>query len=167
MAVAVLTPEILDALRAGNASTSAIPAVLDDLSLTVERECPQSPGEVPEATAAWVGRLRRIGGRKLRSWGLDALIDDAQLLISELVTNGFRYGTEQQITFRLVIGTEVLVLQVDDGSPELPQIRDADPHAVSGRGLLLVDAVATAWGVSGDGRQTWCTLRFPAKRRAQ
>lgn len=164
MAVAVLGPEILNELRAGSSST-AMPEVLDDLSLTIEREYSPAGDEVPRTTAVWVGRLRRIGRAKLRAWGLSALVDDAELLISELVTNGFRYGTEPQITFRLVIGTDVLVLEVDDGSPTLPQFRDADPDALNGRGLLLVDAIAASWGVSYDGTRTWCTLKFPANRR--
>ncbi|MBY8889213.1 ATP-binding protein [Streptomyces sp. PTM05] len=120
---------------------------------------------MPDAAAVWVGRLRRIGRAKLNAWGLTALVDDAQLLISELVTNGLRHSTEQQITFRLVVGTDVLVMEVDDGSPALPRLRQADSDALDGRGLLLVDAVAASWGVSSDGTRTWCTLKFPDTAR--
>lgn len=51
----------------------------------------------------WVGRLRRISAAKLRSWGLYSLMDDVQLLVSELVTNALRYGEDGEIGFRLVI----------------------------------------------------------------
>lgn len=154
MAIAALGPEIIEELRAG-CSSNAIPPVFDDLSLTIEREYPAADGEVPSSTAVWVGRLRRIGRARLNAWGLSALVDDAELLISELVTNGFKHGAEQQITFRLVIGADVLVLEVGDGSHALPQLRDAGPDALSGRGLFIVDALAASWGVSADGTRTW------------
>lgn len=159
MAVTALAPEILGALQAGRPADAAVPTILDDLHLTLEREFPTSGGEVPRSAAVWVGRLRKIAGAKLNLWGLSAMVDDAQLLISELVTNGFRYGTRPQLVFRLVIASEVLVVEVDDGSPGRPGIRDAEPDAVSGRGLVIVEALAEAWGVSDDGTRTWCLLR--------
>ncbi|MFJ9822375.1 ATP-binding protein [Streptomyces sp. NPDC101151] len=160
MSVTALGPEILEELRTG-CPTDAIPAILDDLALTIERESAPEGGEMPSSTAVWVGRLRRIGRAKLNAWGYSALVDDAQLLISELVTNGFRHGTEREIVFRLVIGREVLVLEVDDGSPERAQFRDADLGALNGRGLFIVAALARSWGVSSDGTRTWCTLQLP------
>ncbi|MEU8968972.1 ATP-binding protein [Streptomyces monashensis] len=163
MAVTALGPEILDELRAGR-SPDIAPRVVDDLALTIDRESVGADGEVRSSTAVWVGRLRRIGRAKLNAWGLSALVDDAELLISELVTNGFRHGTEREITFRLVIGTDVLVLEVDDGSFALPVLRDAGPEELNGRGLKLVSAVAASWGVSSDGTKTWCTLKFPARK---
>lgn len=138
----------------------ALPTVLDDLSLTVEREC-LSGGEVPETTGVWVGRLRKIAGARLRLWSLSALVDDAQLLISELVTNAFRHGTGHEVTFRLVIGVGTVVVEVDDGSEGRPQVSQAGPDAVSGRGLFLVNALAAAWGVSADGARTWFVLDVP------
>ena len=163
MAVAALWPEIIEELRAG-CSSNALPSVFDGLSLSIERECPAANGEVPSTTAVWVGRLRRIGRAKLNVWGLSALIDDVELLISELVTNGFKHGAGQKITFRLVLGADVLVLEVDDGSHALPQLRDTGPDALSGRGLFIVDALAASWGVSSDGTRTWCALKFPKKK---
>lgn len=160
MAVTALGPEILAELHASGLA-GALPAVLDDLSLTIEREPLTDGGEVRSSTAVWVGRLRKIAGAKLNLWGLSALADDAQLVISELVTNGFRHGRQRQITLRLLIYPDLLVLEVDDGSPERPQLRSACPDAVNGRGLLLVSALATSWGVSEDGTRTWCVLKVP------
>lgn len=95
MAVTALGPEIQAELRAA-CPTDALPTVLDDLSLIIDREPLTDDGEVPGSTAVWVGRLRKIAGTKLNLWGLSALVDDTQLLISELVTNGFRHGTQRQ-----------------------------------------------------------------------
>ncbi|MFI0941245.1 ATP-binding protein [Streptomyces sp. NPDC021020] len=135
--------------------------MLDDLSFALERADLTPSGEVPAATAFWVGRLRHIAAATLNAWGLSALADDARLLISELVTNGFKHGTAPHVRFRLVIGTGVVVMEVDDGSSGRPEVRDAGPEAVSGRGLVLVSALAAAWGVSDDGTRTWCALTVP------
>ncbi|UNO42149.1 ATP-binding protein [Streptomyces sp. MST-110588] len=167
MAVAALDPEILEELRTGCA-TNAIPTVLDYLSLTLDREYLTADGDVPSTTAVWVGRVRRIGRAKLTVWGLSALVDDVQLLISELVTNGFRHGSGRHITFRLVIGAGLLLMEVDDGSSVRPQLRDAGTDSLSGRGLFLVDAIASSWGVSSDGTRTWCTLNpLEQERRSE
>jgi anti-sigma regulatory factor (Ser/Thr protein kinase) len=111
-----------------------------------------------------VGNLRRIGAKKLHAWGLAVLADDAQLLISELVTNGLRHGTGHQIVFRLVIGVDMLVMEVDDGSPGRPEVRDASFDEENGRGMFLIDALAASWGVSADGTRTWCTLTKPEQK---
>ncbi|MBD0739076.1 hypothetical protein BGM09_06520 [Streptomyces sp. CBMA29] len=134
--------------------------------MTVEREPLTEGGEVRGSTAVRVGQLRKIARAKLALWGLSALVEDAQLLISELVTNGFRYGTQREVGLRLVICLELLVLEVDDGSPERPQLRESSLDALNGRGLLLVSALAESWGVSEDGKRTWCLLRVPAPRQA-
>lgn len=158
MAVTALGPEILTELRAGS-SADSLPTVLDDLSLTIDRECLSGSGEVPTSTAAWVGRLRKIARAKLNLWGLSDLVEDAQLLISELVTNGFKHGTRGQIVFHLVIGVEALVVEVDDGSPGRPEVRATEPESVGGRGMILISALAASWGVSEDGTRTWFALR--------
>lgn len=164
MPVAALAPEVLAELHA-QCPADVRAAVLDDLFVTIDREQPSSTGAVPDSSAVRVRRLRKITAAKLHSWGLQALADDAQLLVSELVTNALRYGMGTQVIFRLVIGVECLALEVDDGSPRRPHIRDAEPDAVTGRGMVLVDALAASWGVSQDGTRTWCTLGLAQARR--
>jgi len=140
---------------------AAIPAdvlstVLDELSLTIVRD--SAPNGATDVDARWVGHLRRISALKLRACGLSALVEDAQLLISELVTNGLRYGTDRRIVFRLAIDTHAVLMEVNDGSPGRAQVREAGSEEESGRGMFLVAALADAWGVSPDGTKTWCTL---------
>lgn len=112
----------------------------------------------------WVGRLRRISAAKLCGWGLTTLVDDAQLLISELVTNALRYGEGSEIEFRLVITLQGLLIAVNDGSAVRPQLRVVGASSETGRGLFLVAALADDWGVSPDGTTTWCTLKTPGAR---
>lgn len=161
MAVAAPGPEARVGLEAGTPA-DALPEVRQTLTLTIPREDLLDNGEVPKTTAVRVGRVRLIATAKLRLWGLSALTDDTLLLISELVTNGLRYGVGRQIVFRLVLSARLLMVEVDDSSPARPEIREATPDAVRGRGLILVDALAGAWGVSEDGTRTWCALEVPA-----
>ncbi|MER5462376.1 ATP-binding protein [Streptomyces sp. NPDC002668] len=150
-------------------ATDPLPTVLDDLSLTIERTSQPDGADVAASADIWVGRLRRIGAAKLNHWGLSALVDNAQLLISELVTNALKHGTGPEIVFRFIVGTDVVVLEVDDGSPGRPRIREAGPAEESGRGMLLVAAISASWGVSEDEARTWCTLTTPttARRRGR
>jgi anti-sigma regulatory factor (Ser/Thr protein kinase) len=162
MAVTALGEEILAKLchdqRAGSQ-----PVVLDDVSERIERK-PRTAGEsLTEDEGLWVGSLRRIGAAVLSRWGLPDLMDDAQLLISELVTNALRYGTGREVIFRMLLGTDALVLEVNDGSTGRPQVRPAGPTEESGRGMWLVSAIATSWGVSEDETTTWCALKATAK----
>ncbi|MEU6848452.1 ATP-binding protein [Actinacidiphila alni] len=113
----------------------------------------------------WVGRLRRISAAKLRAWGLDSLMDDVQLLVSELVTNALRYGEDREIGFRLVITLQGVLISVNDGSGRRPRLSVVDEESETGRGLFLVAAIADDWGVSPDGTTTWCTLRATSARR--
>jgi anti-sigma regulatory factor (Ser/Thr protein kinase) len=112
----------------------------------------------------WVGRLRRISTAKLRVWGLVPIMEDAKLLVSELVTNALRYGAGEEIEFRLVITVKGLLIAVNDGSDRRPALSVAGADSESGRGLLLVAAFAEDWGVSPDGKTTWCTLNLPGAR---
>ncbi|MFI1017574.1 ATP-binding protein [Streptomyces sp. NPDC020965] len=111
---------------------------------------------------SWPGQMRRVGREHLRMWGLDALGDSIELLLSELVTNGFRHGRGGPVGVRLW-RTEVCVCVevVSGGGAQVPCVREAGVSEESGRGLWLVDAVADAWGVTADGSCTWCLLAVP------
>ncbi|MFF6955599.1 ATP-binding protein [Streptomyces sp. NPDC008317] len=113
----------------------------------------------------WVGRLRHISAAKVRPWGLNSLMDDVQLLVSELVTNALRYGDDGEIGFRLVITLQGVLIAVNDGSGRRLRLSVVDEESETGRGLFLVAAIADDWGVSPDGTTTWCTLRTAPVRR--
>jgi hypothetical protein len=54
-----------------------------------------------------------------------------------------------------------LRIDVEDSSSALPRRREAGEDGVSGRGLLLVEMLADAWGVEarGGGKAVWCEFR--------
>jgi anti-sigma regulatory factor (Ser/Thr protein kinase) len=90
--------------------------------------------------------------------------DAAQLVASELVTNAVVHaGTLIDLTLRLV--PPLLHIAVRDTGTGKVRIREmVDESAESGRGLLLVDALATAWGslVPKNGKVVWATVRVGA-----
>ncbi|MCZ4123669.1 ATP-binding protein [Streptomyces sp. H39-S7] len=139
--------------------------ICDDFTVRISNGAADGGALERDPDGQWVGRLRRISTSKLRSWGLVALLDDANLLVSELVTNALRYGEGGEIEFRLVITLQGLLLAVNDGSAHRPQLRVAGDSSETGRGLFLVAALADDWGVSADGTTTWCTLSIAGAGR--
>jgi anti-sigma regulatory factor (Ser/Thr protein kinase) len=93
----------------------------------------------------------------LRHEGRAELIPDATLLASELITNAVVHagGT---IELRARIAGPGLHVEVTDNSAALPRMRQP---GLDGRGLHIVDTLATDWGVdpvAGNGKTTWFTL---------
>lgn len=112
------------------------------------------PAELRSAADA-----RRFAERVLRSWSCDALVESARLLISELVVNAVRHG-DSSVTVRLALDSDRLRVEVGDTGASLPEIQNPEPTAVGGRGLMIVDAVASAWGVDElpEGKVVWFEL---------
>jgi anti-sigma regulatory factor (Ser/Thr protein kinase) len=90
------------------------------------------------------------------------LLHDAVLIASELVTNAIRYGSPE-IMLRMHTGPVGLGIAVEDAGAEMPQlIRRPSLSLEHGRGLVLIDALAAAWGVTPSepppGKTVWCEL---------
>lgn len=112
---------------------------------------------------------RRVVHRVLGEWALEEIADPALLLVSELVTNAVQAsggcscedGRRHEIIVLLVALTESgLLLQVWDSSPVPPVLQEPDITSDRGRGLVLVDVLAQAWGhnLAGGGKVVWCEL---------
>ncbi|MEU8576417.1 ATP-binding protein [Streptomyces asoensis] len=121
-------------------------------------------GDDPPRTqdATWVGALRRIAAAKLRHCGLSTVVDEAILIVSELLTNAVLHSGSGQIVLGLRLEHGVLHIAVADGMPSCAHRKDVDEDAESGRGLALVEALVLEnggrWGTSSDGSETWCSL---------
>jgi serine phosphatase RsbU (regulator of sigma subunit)/anti-sigma regulatory factor (Ser/Thr protein kinase) len=98
---------------------------------------------------------------------LAEIVDDAVLLVTELVTNAVIHaGTETTLRIH-GDETHIRVTVGDRRRSDLPEIvRDAPSLATGGRGLLLVDRIAYRWGTvhEGDGKSVWFELR-PSSHR--
>lgn len=112
------------------------------------------PAELASASAA-----RRFVTTVLGSWDCDALVDPAQLLVSELVVNAVLHA-ESSVSVRVELMDARVRIEVADNSPVAIEVRPVDPASVTGRGLLIVDALAAAWGVdpTADGKIVWFEL---------
>lgn len=92
------------------------------------------------------------------------VLDEAVLLVSELVTNSVTHSDSRgdgQVTLAVSqCGEMIHVEVVDAGSEAEPRVRE-DPSAEDGRGLFLVDAISSRWGAHRDegGRVVWFVLR--------
>lgn len=113
-----------------------------------------------------VRRLRHYLRGSLQEWELDPLIDELELLISEVVTNALVHAGSA-VDVRLRRYADRVRVDVRDSDPHPPIIvavvdaeRPVESEAESGRGMLIVDAVASAWGSSpsGRGKTTWFEL---------
>jgi anti-sigma regulatory factor (Ser/Thr protein kinase) len=126
------------------------------------------------AVATAVALSREFARRTLRGWGLHSLIDDAELVVSELVTNAVKatglpdrsrsQGTDAaQDTIEMKIrllgaGFYVEVWDRNGGSPTVPAQTD---DAEGGRGLFLVESLSDKWGVrhpAEGGKVVWARL---------
>jgi len=88
--------------------------------------------------------------------------DDALVLVSELVTNAVQYGSPD-IELRVRVVPPEIVVSVTDAGDELPDPPEVqDLLANSGRGLRIVNALATHWGVIENdpppGKSVWFDL---------
>ena len=88
-------------------------------------------------------------------------VDTLLLLTAELVTNAVVHG-RSEVTLALTPSPRRVRVSVGDENARLPQRRDADPGALDGRGLVLVEALADRHGidVSPDGKIVWFDLEI-------
>ena len=97
--------------------------------------------------------------------GAEAVIADAEIIVSELITNAINAGC-RLAELKLSARHDCVHIEVHDdgaGMPELQNPGVADQH---GRGLLIVSALATTWGVerSTEGKRVWAELALHAAR---
>ena len=110
---------------------------------------------VPSAVPA----ARRFAVDVLRSWGEDAVVTDASLVVSELATNAVSHASSAfQVSLTRTDST--ILISVEDVGATRPQRRQASPDDFGGRGMLLVEALARSWGcdTTDDGKSVWAEL---------
>ena len=123
-------------------------------------------GAEPDA----VPRARRLARSALAGVSPDVAAD-AELVVSELVTNATLHG-EAPITVRVLVGRAVRV-EVEDARRTAPIMSRHNAEAMTGRGLAMVAALATGWGIDlagSGGKVVWAELsrnRAPAPEVSQ
>ncbi|MGW7261990.1 ATP-binding protein [Streptomyces sp. NPDC054842] len=118
----------------------------------------------PTPRGARLARLLAV--EQLRCWELPSAT--TAHLVAELAANAVTHGRVPGRDFRLtlyVVGDTLRVEVTDTRGDRLPALpRDVLPESASGRGLLLVDALADRWGVSSGPpprKTVWAEVRIP------
>ncbi|MEV6290661.1 SpoIIE family protein phosphatase [Streptomyces sp. NPDC051896] len=143
----------------------------DDVALLLLRrrtpEAPPAGGRLQQHVAPGdpeaLSQARHLIRAAVRSWGHRDRADEIELVADELITNALMHTEGSAIvTLRALDGGHRrLRIEVEDSSSALPRRREAGEDGVSGRGLLLVEMLADAWGVEarGGGKAVWCEFR--------
>ncbi|HEY9368748.1 ATP-binding SpoIIE family protein phosphatase [Streptomyces sp.] len=122
---------------------------------------------VAQAESERIADARRQVRRLLHDWTDEDQVDAAVLMVSEMVTNVLIHTDGDALLVAEVVCAEDhrrLRVEVSDASDELPHKRHPGEMASSGRGLLLMEMLAHAWGVDprGEGKSIWFELHEPA-----
>ncbi len=107
-------------------------------------------------------RARQLVGEELRRLGCDALVDIAQLLTSELVTNALVHA-RTLVTLEVEARAGRVLVAIEDRlpAPVPEQARRVLPEDTTGRGLELVKRLAHQWGQrqTERGKVVWFELQ--------
>ncbi|MCZ4605816.1 ATP-binding protein [Streptomyces sp. Lzd4kr] len=101
----------------------------------------------PTPRGAHLARL--LATEQLRSWGLP--LDPAASIVAELAANAATHSRVPGRDFRLtlyVVGDTLRIEVTDTRGDRLPQLEHPTPRSESGRGLVIVDALADRWGTA-------------------
>ncbi|AUG79298.1 hypothetical protein CFP65_4554 [Kitasatospora sp. MMS16-BH015] len=103
-------------------------------------------------TPASATAARRMVVTKLKEWGLESLVDDAALIVTELAANAAKTCCRRRMGVKIRrTGERSVRIAVRDGSRVLPVLIDAGPDATSGRGIALVHALTEGrWGAKPE-----------------
>ena len=117
-----------------------------------------------------VPHARAVARGAVAAWGRAHLADDVALVVSELVTNAVVHAPDSEVlTLEVLNRTDGVRIVLADGSSIAPVVRDLSgplgsvdgrQDATSGRGMAIVHALASGWGVDahGDGKRVWVEI---------
>ncbi len=107
----------------------------------------------PARARAWIAE--QVGNQPA------AIIEDALLITSELVTNAVRYG-EPEVVLGLTHFRDGIRIEVSDAGSAMPAIASPTRDHTGGRGLVIVASTASEWGISPNfphpGKTVWVKL---------
>ncbi|MFF3636568.1 ATP-binding protein [Streptomyces sp. NPDC002250] len=119
----------------------------------------------PTPRGARLARL--LATEQLISWGVP--LEPAALIVAELAANAATHGRVTGRDFRLTLYVVADVLRIevtDTRGDRLPHVGTPEPDADSGRGLMLVDALADRWGVTPGltpRKTVWAEIVLPPR----
>lgn len=134
------------------------------LALTLDHDIPAGGSQHAQrrfgGDAASAPAARRFAADILTAWNEAALIDNARLLLGEVITNAVQH-TVGDVEVRLALGPRRLRVEVRDRSDRQPDRRSVTDESESGRGLHIVEVLARDWGyepIPAGGKVVWFEL---------
>lgn len=136
----------------------------------------ESPGPTGFAACALSGEpqvaadARHFTRRTLNGWGMSPLLDNAAVVVSELVSNALRYGmtcprgrdlSPHPVWLGLLRRGDAVLCAVSDPGRDIPVVKEADFFAESGRGLHVIDSLSDSWGWTTPdqaGKAVWAVV---------
>jgi anti-sigma regulatory factor (Ser/Thr protein kinase) len=98
----------------------------------------------------------------LLDWGCATAVDDASLAITELIANAVKHA-RTKVLVTVSVDNDIFI-SVRDSAPQVLRAQvPSGPLAESGRGLRIVAAISTDWGITTDrrGKCLWFSLPLP------
>lgn len=155
----------------------------------LRQTCPEHDRGGPSAFAArtlepesrCTGAARAFIRSTLLGWGLGTLVDDVEVVATELVTNALRHGlagrpgplrpppAPEPVRMGLLRQGETVLCAVFDRGAGVPAARRPDHVAESGRGILVVEALSVTWGWTDpdpSGKAVWAMFSTTGPERA-
>ncbi|MFJ9407743.1 SpoIIE family protein phosphatase [Streptomyces sp. NPDC101393] len=151
----------------------AEPGSEDDMALLLLHRLPH-PGtassprlrlHVHQADPSGASEVRTSLRRTLDQWRVGDVTHDVEVAASELIANALTHTESGAlVSVELLPGAPRRIrLEVEDRSSQWPRRRSPGETATSGRGLMLVEALADRWGAEprGSGKALWCEFDVP------
>ncbi|HLN78126.1 MAG TPA: response regulator [Nocardioidaceae bacterium] len=137
--------------------------LIDLLESVGHRHDGEATLDLPQALTS-ARRAREFVSEKVMEWSLEQLLDDALLVASELAANAITHA-DSACRIRLSLNPATLRIDVLDTGTGTPEPQPASATEEHGRGLHLVAALTTAWGLEvlpGEGKLVWAELPLPS-----
>jgi anti-sigma regulatory factor (Ser/Thr protein kinase) len=127
---------------------------------------------LPHATSSVAVARRHLSADLLSAGTLESIVDDATVVVSELLSNALRHARPLETGQIRVAwsrhGDAIEVAVSDGGATTEPRRSRPTLSSLGGRGLAIVEMLAECWGVrheNGGGTTVWAILRNPQPAR--
>jgi DNA-binding NarL/FixJ family response regulator len=129
----------------------AVASVLDVVAAVLDERRTQLPADMRSSAGA-----RRFMEETLRRWDCGAVLDVVNILVSELVTNAIKHA-QSEADVAVFLTPAAIRIEVTDTGEGTPRPKALIQDGTSGRGLAIVDAMSSAWGVVPQeaGKTVW------------
>jgi anti-sigma regulatory factor (Ser/Thr protein kinase) len=121
--------------------------------------------QIPVSAASPRGARHAVAAL-LDLWRLTAVADDAELVVSELITNAYRHAPGTVVYELEVLAHDDRVrISLTDGSAIRPIVAELNQDQPGGRGMRIIETLAHEWGAEDHqgGKRVWLDLLLPVE----